>query len=62
MESWLPIAILAAGFLGLLGVRVAFLLILRHGETGPRNRTQHWPQATVIQTRPPETPQPTKDP
>lgn len=62
MESWLPIAIIALGFLGLLGVRVAFLLILRRGETGPSNRTDHWPKATVIQTRPPETTHPTQDP
>ena len=59
MESWLPIAILALGFLGLLGLRAAFLLILRRGENTPRDRTQHWPQATVIKTRPQD---PSEDP
>jgi hypothetical protein len=52
MERWLPIVILGLGFLGLLGVRVAFLLILRRGEThraaAPDRR---WPEATVIRTR-----------
>lgn len=51
MESWLPIAILALGFLGLLGLRAAFLLILRRGETGHRQPTARWPDATVIRTR-----------
>ncbi|MCC5821913.1 MAG: hypothetical protein LAT64_01345 [Phycisphaerales bacterium] len=52
MEAWLPIAILALGFLGLLGVRVAFLLILRRTETNPKDRSPRWPDATVIRTIP----------
>lgn len=51
MARWLPIALLAAIFLGLLGVRVAFLLILRRGEASPKDRSKHWPQATVIKDR-----------
>lgn len=48
MERWLPIAILGAGFMGLLGLRVVLLLILRRGETTPKDRTRQWPDATVI--------------
>lgn len=51
MARWLPIALLAAVFLGLLSVRVAFLLILRRGEASTKHRTKHWPQATVIKDR-----------
>lgn len=55
MARWLPIALLAAVFLGLLGVRVAFLLILRRGETNNPNQARpdnQWPGATVIRTNP----------
>jgi hypothetical protein len=52
MERWLPLVLLAAVFLGLLGLRVAFLLILRRGERGPRDPTRRWPDATVIRDRP----------
>ena len=53
METWLPIAALGLGFLGLLGVRVAILLILRRGETrAPHDPSRRWPDATVIRTRP----------
>lgn len=44
----MPIAILGAGFMGLLGLRVVLLLVLRRGETPPKDRTRHWPDATVI--------------
>ncbi len=53
MEHWLPLALLAAVFFGLLGVRVAFLLILRRGETGTNStKKSSWPDATVIRTNP----------
>jgi hypothetical protein len=52
MERWLPLVLLAAVFLGLLGLRVAFLLILRRGERGPKNTKSSWPDATVIRTDP----------
>lgn len=52
MERWLPLALLAAVFLGLLGLRVAFLLILRRGETGRTSTKSSWPDATVIRTDP----------
>jgi len=52
MERWLPLALLAAVFLGLLGLRVAFLLILRRGERGPTSTKSSWPDATVIRTDP----------
>lgn len=48
MERWLPIAILGAGFMGLLGLRVVLLLILRRGETPRSDRSRRWPDATVI--------------
>lgn len=48
MERWLPITILGAGFMGLLGLRVVFLLILRRDENPRRDRSRHWPDATVI--------------
>jgi hypothetical protein len=48
MERWLPIVILGAGFMGLLGLRVVFLLVLRRGETPSKDRTESWPTATVI--------------
>ncbi len=44
----MPIAILGAGFMGLLGLRVVFLLVLRRGEVPPKSRVRHWPDATVI--------------
>ena len=47
MERWLPIAILGAGFMALLGLRVVLLLILRRGETTPKDRTRQWPDATA---------------
>lgn len=57
MERWLPIAVIALMFLGLLGVRVAILLILRRGETtGPRTTERRWPNATVIKTNPADKP------
>jgi hypothetical protein len=52
MERWLPLVLLAAVFVGLLGLRVAFLLILRRGERGPKNTKSCWPDATVIRTDP----------
>jgi hypothetical protein len=51
----LPIAVLGLGFLALLGLRVAFLIILRRDEDRPRKTKQHWPDATVIRVEPEET-------
>ena len=48
------IAVLALAFSALLGVRIAILLILRRGESGPA-AARHWPDATVIPDRPDHT-------
>lgn len=50
MERWLPIAILGAGFMGLLGLRVVLLLILRRGEEPRKQDRPRWPDAAVIKT------------